>query len=114
MHQPDFVSSVSRMNLRIRFMASSSLAPERSTPCSMSSSILERYIRLLWRQTVDRRHELVVFDNFATHQASLLGQCTQRPSNRIDGAVLFPDHHLGIWLAECKRNERGDIPAVLF
>ena len=45
MHQPDFVSSVSRINLRIRFMASSNLAPERSTPCSMSSSILVQYIR---------------------------------------------------------------------
>jgi hypothetical protein len=41
MHQLDFVSSVSRMNLRMRFMASSNLAPERSTPRSISSSILE-------------------------------------------------------------------------
>ena len=45
MHQPDFVSSVSRINFRIRFMASSNLAPEWSTPRSMSPSILEQYFR---------------------------------------------------------------------
>ena len=66
-HQPDLVSSVSRTNLRIRFIALSSLAPEWSTPRSKSSSILVRGIRLLGCQTAVCGYALGVFDNFLTH-----------------------------------------------
>lgn len=46
-HQPDLVSSVSRINLRIRFIALFNFALELSTPRSIPSSILVRDFRLM-------------------------------------------------------------------